>query len=91
MWYLTNLRLGFGVSSMKINNRDRQTVGVIPVYCGESTLAKLREEIEDDFEINHFWFVHSGNKLDTSEEIFINMTSVAHKMVDHSTGKCFFP
>ena len=76
---------------MKINSEDGQTVGVIPVYCGESTLAKLRKEIEDDFEINNFWFVHGGNKLDTSEEIFTNVASVAHEMVDHSTGKGFFP
>ena len=74
-----------GMSCLKINNEEGQTVGVIPIYCGETTLAKLREEIEYDF-----LFVHGGYKFNTSEEMFTNVASVAHEMVNHSTEKNFF-
>ena len=78
------------MSCLKINNEEGQTVGVIPIYSGESTLTKLREEITDDFEINNFLFAYCGKKLDKSEEHSTNVASVAQEMVEHVTGAKFF-
>ena len=73
------------MSCLKNNNEEGQTVGVIPIYSGKSTLTKLREEITDDFEINNFLFAYCGKKLDST-----NLASVAQEMVEHVTGAKFF-
>ena len=78
------------MSCLKVENEEGQTVGVIPIYCGESTLANIRKEIEDDFEINNSWFMRGGSTLETSEEVCTSVASIARDIVDHFTGKRFF-
>ena len=34
-------RMAVKMSCLKVENEERQTVGVIPMYCGESTLANI--------------------------------------------------
>ena len=83
-------RMAVEMSCLKVENEECQTVGVIPIYCGESTLANIRKEIEDDFEINNFWFMWNGSTLETSEEVCTSVASIARDMVGHFTGKRFF-
>ena len=79
------------MSSLKIiNNVDGETVGVMPLCNKESTLAELRLEIEDDFEIKGFAFERAGSLVNFCEEATTTVSSVGLDNVDEATDNDFF-
>lgn len=77
------------MTSLKIV-KEGNTIGVLPMYNKESTLAELRLEIEDDFEVKDFAFEREATELDVCEEISTIVASTGLQTVDKATGNNFF-
>ncbi|CAB4029327.1 Hypothetical predicted protein [Paramuricea clavata] len=62
---------------------ENKTIGIIPAFDTELSLANLRREIEEDVEIGEFDFYRqeTGQQINTQDEDATNVVSVA-KLAD---------
>ncbi len=68
---------------MEENSEENKAIGIIPAFDTELSLANLRREIEEDFEISDFDFSQeTGHQIKTHEEVVTKVVSVAQLAED---------